>query len=62
MNSQENEKFEFFCQETCNFQNLGNETLFIADYKYVHVRKSAFGWLTAKAIAQRNYLVESLHF
>ena len=38
-----------------------NETLFIADYKYVHVRKSVFGWLAAKAIAQRNYLVESLH-
>ena len=39
-----------------------NETLFIADYKYVDVRISVFGWVTAKAIARRNYLVESLHF
>ena len=48
MNSQENEKFELFFQQTCNFENSGNETLFIVDYKYAHVRKSAFGWLAAK--------------
>ena len=48
MNSPEDEKFKLFCQQICNFENLGNETLLIVDYKYVHVRKPAFGWLAAK--------------
>ena len=30
------------CKETYDFQNLKNETLFIADHK--NVKKSAFGW------------------
>ena len=46
LNSQGNEKFELFPQETCNFKNLGNETLFIAGHE--NVKKSAFDWLAAK--------------
>ena len=45
LNSQRNEHFEIFCQETYDFQNLRKETSFIADYEYV--RKSTFGWLAA---------------
>ena len=35
LNSQGNEKFDLFSQGTYDFQNLGNETLFIADYENV---------------------------
>ena len=37
---------ELFSQGTYDFQNLGNETLFIADHE--NVKKSAFHWLAAK--------------
>ena len=40
LNSQGNEKFELFSLGTCDFQNFGSETLFIADYK--NVKKSVF--------------------
>ena len=46
LNSQGNEKFTLFCQGTYDFQNLGNEISFIADYEYI--RKSAFGSLAGK--------------
>ena len=41
LNSQGNEKFELFCQGAYVFENLGNETSFIANYDYV--RKYVFG-------------------
>ena len=40
LNSQGN---ELFSQGIYDFQNLGNETLFIADYE--NVKKSVFDWL-----------------
>ena len=46
LNYQGNEKFELFSQGIYDFQNLGNETLFIADHE--NVKKSAFDWLAAK--------------
>ena len=44
--SQGNEKFKLLFQRTYDFQNLGNETVFIADYK--NVKKSAFDLLATK--------------
>ena len=32
-----NEKFELFSQGTYDFQNVGNETLFIADYEDIKI-------------------------
>ena len=46
LNSYGNEKFELFSQETYDFQNLGNESLFVADYE--NVKKSTFDWLATK--------------
>ena len=46
LNSLGNENLELFSQATCDFQNFGNETLFIA-YRE-SVKKSAFDWLAAK--------------
>ena len=46
LNSEGNEKFEFFSQEIYDFQHLGNETLFIADGE--NIKKPAFDWLAAK--------------
>ena len=43
LNSQGNEKFEFFSQAAYDFRHLGNETLFIADHQ--NAKKSAFDWL-----------------
>ena len=43
LNSQGNGKFEAFCQDAYDLQNLGHETLFIEDYEYV--RKSTCIWL-----------------
>ena len=45
LNSQGNGKFQIFAEGTYDFQNLENETLFIADHKIV--KKSAFDWLAA---------------
>ena len=58
LNSQGNEKFELFSWGTYDFQNFGNKTLFIADYKIVSI------WLVGcKIMAQRkHYFVESLRF
>ena len=46
LNSQGNEKFELFYQETYDFQNVRNETLFIVEHE--NVKESAFGWLAVK--------------
>ena len=46
LNSQGNEKCELFSQGTYDFQILGNETLFMADYE--NVKKSTFDWLATK--------------
>ena len=46
LNSQGNEKVEFFSQGTYNFQNFRNETVFIPDYE--DVKKFSFDWLAAK--------------
>ena len=40
LNSQGSEKFELFSQGTYDFQNVGNETPFIADYK--DIKMSSF--------------------
>ena len=39
--SQGTEEIELSYKGTCNFQNLGNETLIIADYKYAKIFKFA---------------------
>ena len=52
LSCQGNEQFELFSQGTYNFQNLGNETLFIADHK--NVKKSKFDWS-----AQRKHYVHT---
>ena len=55
MNSQRNEKFELFSQGTHNFQNFGNETLFISDYEIV--KKSTSDWLAAKLWLQETTIL-----
>ena len=46
LNSQGIEKFELFSQGTYDCQNLGNETMFVADYE--NVKKPTFDWLATK--------------
>ena len=50
LNSQGNEKFELFSQGYYNFQNLGNETLLIADYEDINFYLTVIG---RKVMAKR---------
>ena len=45
LNSQGNEKFDVLSQGTYDIQNLGNETLFIADHESVKKDMHLIGWL-----------------
>ena len=54
LNSQRNEKFELFSQGTYDFQNLGNETQFIANYENIKI--FYFSVVCCKVMAKRRDL------